>query len=318
MLKELTREEWIAITVGTDAYSIFIDPAFLEPVAAVFTNKLKYYIKFLKDVPVLGVACFTKGNKIIVPTHFIYSGIWWDIDSNTIKFRNTLIDLIAELKGKYRSIEFRLPPEITDIRPFQWEGFSHKANFTYTRKTSDLNFEYNIRSRVKKSIAKGIVPSLSDSFKNVWHHQSYDLKRFHFSDRLLQKLGHLFESWLGSGFMYIYEADCEVDIVGSSCVLYDKKKSRAYNLLISSANSNYHTGVHAALYNYIFKHLQSEGIKEFDLYGADLRGVADFKSSFDAQLNVHYTVGYNRNLAFINNIKQKVREKLVMVKSKIF
>ncbi|WP_256011591.1 GNAT family N-acetyltransferase [Desertivirga xinjiangensis] len=317
MLTEISKEEWINITKDTECASIFIDPVFLEPISRVFRYSIKYFMAEFKAKPALGFACFVKGKSIKVPTHFIYSGLWWDLKYDTIKFRNLLIEAIGDLKRSYNSIEFRLPPPVSDIRPFQWQDFSYQVSYTYTRNTTDLNFEYNIKSRVKKSFERKIVPSVSFSFSDVWNHQIHDLKRFHFSDRLLGKTKSLFKAWFENGFMLIYEARSPEGLVGSSCVLYDQHQSKAYNLLISSANSNYHTGVHAALYNFIFNDLRSRGINNFDLYGADLRGVADFKSSFDAILEAHYTTRYNGRAAFVKNLKSGLKNKLIAIKGKV-
>src|SRR5690606_28331218 len=133
-----------------------------------------------------------------------------------------------------------------DIRPFQWEGFTYLVNYTYVKTLSDLNFEYNIRSREKKALESGISLSLSSSFVRIWQHQQMDLKRFNFPDLTLRKLQKMFNDWHKSGFLQIYEAVYKEAIIGSSCILIDKTSSTAYNLLISSENKNYRTGVHAA------------------------------------------------------------------------
>jgi hypothetical protein len=82
MLIEVEKEKWIDVTGDTERSSIYIDPFFLEPVAEGFNYLLKYFLKYERDKPVLGFACFVKGKRIEVPTHFIYSGLWWNIDSD--------------------------------------------------------------------------------------------------------------------------------------------------------------------------------------------------------------------------------------------
>ena len=284
----------------------------------VFNCSLRYYINFSKNKPVVGFAFFVSDNRIKVPTHFIYSGFWWSVKRDTIKFRNLLSEMLEELKRNFKNIELRLPPFFEDVRPFQWAGFSVGINYTYTRCTSGLNFEYNIRSRVKKATDLNLIPAVSGSFDKVWQHQIYDLKRFHFHTPLLAKVETLFHHWWQSGFLKIYEVESEGKVVGSCCALIDPDASEAYNLLISSANSNYHTGVHAALYNFIFLDLQAQEIKEFDLYGADIAGVADFKSSFDARLRVHYTVKYNRRLALLSAFKNDMKSRMIRWRAKLF
>src|SRR5690606_35675219 len=139
---EVSQSDWINSTKASESYSIFIEPRFLNPVSKALGYSLKYYINYLKAKPVIGFACFVKGRKIKVPTHFIYSGLWYNTSPHTIKFRDLLIDSVKELKKKYTTIEFRLPPYFTDIRPFQWERFTYSLNYTYVKSLTELKFEY--------------------------------------------------------------------------------------------------------------------------------------------------------------------------------
>jgi hypothetical protein len=236
---------------------------------------------------------------------------------DSIQYRSYLIETISELKGHYTQIEFRLPPEVTDIRPFQWQGFSYKVNYTYLNPVEGLHFGYTLRARLKKSEQAGILSSVSSSFEKVWKHQIYDLKRFNFSNTLLKKLEVVFFDWHKQGFLLVYESNLNNKIIGSSCVLVDKKQSKAFNLLLSSANSNYQTEVHPNLYNYILTDLKGRELRTFDLYGADLRGVADFKSRFQGILRPHFTVKYNATNAKITAVLDSGIQFLRIIKARI-
>ncbi len=318
MLKEVSQAEWMATVVGSANYSIFVNPEFLAPIAFAYNYSLKYYLYHLNEKPVVGFACFCRGNKITVPTHQIYSGIWWDVKFNTIKYREVLIQAIALLKKRYSTIHFRLSPVFNDIRPFQWEGFSYRINYTYIRGTDALNFEYNIKSRVRKAAGAGIVCSLGKSFEEVWNFQYADLKRFQRTDSYINQLGGLLKECHERGFLTVYEARLGDKIMGGACVLIDRTTQKAYNLLIGSANSNYQTGVQAMLYDFIFNNLQKQEIKEFDLYGADIKGVADFKASLGASLQPHYTVTYSRRHNQLAVIKERIKGKLRKLRSRYF
>ena len=118
-------------------------------------------------------------------------------------------------------------------------------------------------------------------------------------------------------FLRLYEAEDREITIGSSCVLVDQVSSEAYNLLISSGNTNYHTGVHAALYSFICKQL-AETITNFDLYGADIKGVADFKSSLGASLIPHYTVKYSRRKYWFSQSLKMTKSLLIRLRGKLF
>ena len=318
MLKEVSQAEWMATVAGSANYSIFVNPEFLAPIAFAYNYSLKYYLYNLNEKPVVGFACFCRGNRIKVPTHQIYSGIWWDIKFNTIKYREVLIQAISLLKKKYSTIHFRLPPTFNDIRPFQWEGFSYKINYTYTRDTTALNFEYNIRSRVRKAAGAGITCGQGQSFDEVWDFQYTDLKRFRRTDSYINQLGGLLKECHERRFLAVYEARLGDKMMGCACILIDRTTQKAYNLLIGSANSNYQTGVQAMLYDFIFNDLQKQDIKEFDLYGADIKGVADFKASLGASLQPHYTVTYQKRKNQLAMFKEWIKDKLRKLRSRYF
>ena len=118
-------------------HSIYFDPKYLNLVSRSFGYKLTYYIASKGGKLLFATALFSKNKRIIAPYSYTYNSIFFCAELSDIKYLEIMESLLQTLKANYSKISLRLPPEISDLRPFIWEGFSITNRYTYYRNPSD-------------------------------------------------------------------------------------------------------------------------------------------------------------------------------------
>ncbi len=307
MIEVLSEDEWIEIIVGSKSDSLMLRPDFLNSIASAFNCDVKYFMCINKGAPIVGSSVFVRGGKIIVPSYYMYTGLWMAESEQSLLYRECLALLIDYLKRCYSSIDYRLSPELKDVRPFIWKGFTAKLRYTYLRNLKTTIYRANVRSRIKKAESNAIKLEVSNDFENIWRQQEKEMKGFGMPNKLREANYKMFKGWFNSGYITAIVAKKEDIIIGSALLLINSFKGVGYNMLISSNKGYYNTGVHSALYDKIFKYYQERNLFQCDLVGANIKSIAEFKYNFEPDLAPYYELSYHQESEFLTRFKSMVK-----------
>ncbi len=291
MLKEVDKDIWNK-NISGNYDSIFNQTDYLGTVSNLHKTKLKFFIFYHKNQGIIGFAAHIKMQRIVIPDHYSYSSFW--IKDSLGEFsRFDFLDLmLKELKTLFKSINFRLSPQFYDIRAFNLNGFYATTSFTYFNKTDEILLRKNLSNKYKKS------KSLDFKFFYNTHHdeclkqQIDDFHIFGYSNNQKIFYHSYFKNLIIKGYLKCFCVELNNRLIASALILIDLKKSTAYNLMLSNSKTNYSLESSTFLYLKIMEKLKDLGIEYFDLYGADMKGIANYKSGFCGDLKPHYTLRY--------------------------
>lgn len=200
--------------------------------------------------------------------------------------------LIGELLqvGGYAS--FCLPPEITDIRPFLWEGFKVDVKYTYRLKLPyDPSFiSQSVRGRYKKADSLGYYSARSYNMEEVHSCLFGTEERKGFSHELSASDLELARSLLGDQAFrcYVcYSPDGEPVSANISLLL---NRSKALGWIAATKSEHLSGGVAQQLQRFELDELAASGVTEFDFGGANLPSVSEAKAQWGGELVPYYVI----------------------------
>jgi hypothetical protein len=313
MLTEVDVTVWKKEIISQDT-SVFDEPEYLETISSLYGTKIKYWIVYKKNKAVIGFATHIKNASIVVPDHYSYSSFWFDKRGMAdYSFYEHLEKCILLLKKKYKYISFRLPPNVKDVRAFNLHGFNTRVSYTHIKYVhGELNYRNDVKIKFKKSENQNFKFSYDEYYEEVLTQQLDDFSYFGYSKIQTKFYSSYFDVLIKSGFLKSFAIHQNEKLIASALVVVDFKNHKAYNLLMSASKTNYIGEASTFLYHQVFLHLKSLGIILLDLYGADMKGVANYKAGFKGVLENHYTV----NLGFIGRyVSPKISKLKKFIKS---
>ena len=300
MIIEVSEIEWRSC-LSEKVLSIAFDPNYLTPIGLSFNFKINYLIYKSKEELEFAMVVFSKGNKVILPENFTYSPLWINPKLSERKQIEIQISLIKLLKEKYKKIFLKLNIDIQDIRAFKWEGFNVEVRYTYIRLK---NFKPNksINNRLKKiNNFKTNISIQSPSYDDIRLNIDF-LKTLNFNELKCKSYLDLINKWNKNGFLKSFRIEIENKIVGAFLVLLDPQIKKAYTLMINSSNREFEF-THALVYQSITNWLDENNFDEVDFCGANIKGIAFFKSLFNPILKNYYVLNYSAMQVKFNSIK---------------
>lgn len=279
----------------------------IEEIARTYNRKAVYFAAYHQSVFCAAMVLFVDRKKANLPTHFFYTPFFINRSLKDFIINQSLQQMLLELKKEYHQIELKLAPKYNDIRPFSWSGFDHKIYYTLikdlqntTKKPSE-----NIRRQLNKIAQNNAIvvkveeENLADIFnKHIEMMIQNGLSKVESKSVL---------SWLNffnqNKQLYVfglYESDI---LHGSALLTFDQEQ--AY--LISITGGVAETFGQTALYFALFNHFQSLGINKIDLLGANIQGVAEYKSKLGSELHSYPIVSYHKYKA-VNQLKLKLKK----------
>jgi hypothetical protein len=205
----------------------------------------------------------------------------------------------AFLKNEFDRVDFRFPPEVVDLQPFIWEGFSAGLRYTYRLSLSSLktildNMDTKRRTKLASAERQGVQVEVGADFADVMR----------LSDRSFQRQGLMatirpaaerVEATLRQAGRCLGFLACsrEGEPLSSVWIAWDEK--RAYCLLGGyehSAKSN--NAVSLAMWRTIQFTVTDLKLPEFDFEGSMIPAVEQFYRKFGATLTPTYTIHYQR------------------------
>lgn len=305
--------EWVSEYGNEEWFSSFHNPKFLNVHASIYKVKPIYFTYTNKGKVIFAVSSFEKGNKIIVPDHFLRTGFWINYQFNELQILQFLQEMLKQLKQTYVSIRFNLPVGISDIRAFIWSGFKFNLKHTYEKSLNEeRDYHINVQRMLKKSDPGFKFSVLDDNFDHVLKIHQLDFYKFGVRKKHVRDYLPLLTLLREEGFLIDLNLKLEEEIVASNLVLLNKQQKKAYVVLIAKSEKWYQYGTHAKIYDESFKYLRNLGYETADLFGADVPGFALFKLKFSVKLCHHYQVFYHQKSHrfeyFLGHVKRLLKK----------
>lgn len=302
--KALTATEWSKELTGIANQSVFGDLNYLGSFERAYTVNNKLVGVYEDGKTLLLISFFESKNHVVCPNHYFFQFVWEK--ENTLSWRRIMVweFLIDELKKRYAKIHFRLPISVNDARPFEWAGFKCQLRHTYVKTLDDKPYHQNLKRILAKKHDYSFATQTD--FEAVWLKHKADLEAFLLSASFVSKTISYFKQLQQKELIITYNIYKEDKLLSSIIVLIDRSQQKAYFPLIGKIDQE--SGAAAYLYDYAFSQLKMEGIKEVDLYGANMKSIARFKHKFEPELKSFFEVKFNRRTNILVGMKGKLKE----------
>ncbi len=309
-LNKITEKDWDNLTKQYQANYWFQQSSNIVLIANSYQRKPVFYACFDSTKFQFAFVLFINGKNASLPTHFFYSPFIINPNLNDFIFNKSLQFCLNELKKDLDVIEFKCAPSIVDIRGFTWSGFKHQIYYTLIKVLND--FEGNYSENIKRQLNKVKKEAqLSVQFKLPLQSIIDQQLNFMMDNGLSKNESNKVKLWLmamdQNNQLINFQLINEEKTVGSAIVAIDQ--TTAY--LISIEGGTKETGGQTFLYHEIFKELRQRGIQQFDLLGANLQGVAEYKSKLGASLKPYYILSFRKN-RMLFDIKMFFKQKIKM------
>ena len=221
--------------------------------------------------------------------------------------------IIEELSKEYKILNFALPVNQPDIRPYKWLGFHHEVMYTYKIKfeknLSNIDYESDIKRRIKNAqelnfeIKSGVEKKQIDDYY-LLQKKTDKRQNISFVFNPEQFENYINEmSKTGSAIIYIIYND---NLPVSGVVVLIEQET-AYYLLAATDSDYFSTGLNQTLFDHIVKDLYKKGILYYDLVGANTPTIARFKSTYNFPLVPYYVV--SKNIGMIPDLLMKLKNR---------
>lgn len=184
-----------------------------------------------------------------------------------------------------------LPPEIVDVRPWQWLGFRSAVKYTFLL---DLPYDissadHNVRAKIRRAADAGCTCARTQHMRAV--HASLlntaAIQNFRF-DLSVSDL-ELADSLMGPEAFRCYVSYAANGEPLSARVVLHSPGARAL-LWLAGTNGYTRSGATELLLDYLLRDLQTEGASGLDFVGANLPNIAAAKAKWGAKLVPFYTI----------------------------
>ncbi|WP_169338218.1 GNAT family N-acetyltransferase [Paenibacillus sanguinis] len=229
--------------------------------------------------------------------------------------------MLPDMLAGQRGASFVFPPEVTDIRPFLWNGFKGEVKYTYiTKLPFDLSqTSTEIRAKAKKAQAAGYRTAITEDMTEVHQCLEGTELRQGFSHQLsLQDLERV-QSLLGKQAFRAYVCYAPSGEPASASVIVSLDGQRAFGWIAASKTEHLNRGVVQQSQSFALLDLSASGFAEFDFAGANIPSVAQSKTNWGAVVTPYYLVrppGYKEILRAGRDWLQFVRRKALAPGSK--
>ena len=241
------------------------------------------------------------GLRLLLPAPLApYQGPWLlprgvaEPDREERHAAETLRVLARGLAQGFDRIQMILPPEQVDARPFLWEGWDSRARYTCLL---DLSKPLDPNRAVVKQVRKAREAGLG-----VWPSTDWLLLHALWAESLGNQgvalpLGEAAfaaccRRLAGHGLLHLWiSGPSEGEAWFANAVLVEG--DRAYDWVAGASRDQAPSGGNQLLKTTICEALGSRGVSCFDLVGGDHPGIAAYKRSLGARLQIHVEVSRN-------------------------
>lgn len=193
-------------------------------------------------------------------------------------------------KRVYGAVSF--PPDIIDVREFQWRGFLIEPRYTfYLTLPLDLsNVDHMVRKQINKALSNGFQIQRSLCFEKVIECLADTERRQGFTYHLNINDLHEANRLIGEDNFRCYVAIAPNSEVASARIILKGSGSHAVDWVAGTKKEFLNSGITQYLISYALEDLVKDGITTFDFAGANLPTVQAAKSSWGGELKVYYVL----------------------------
>ena len=296
--KEINPNEWDALLIQYDQSLWYQDSRNIQLIASTYHKQAVYYACYHQSVFCAAMVLFVHKKNAALPTHFFYTPFFINVSLKDFVVNQALNQMLLALKKDYHTIELKLAPKFNDIRAFTWSGFDHHLYYTLHKALlkDEKKPSENIRRQVNK-IAQNESIQVKLETANLASIISTHLKMM-----LKNGMGKAEEQkvkqWVNTFYhqqqLVVFGLYESTNLKGSALLTFDQHQ--AY--LISITGGVPETQGQTALYFAIFDHFSKMDIPTVDLLGANIQGVAEYKSKLGSQLAPYFILSYRKYFLF--------------------
>jgi hypothetical protein len=294
---------------------LFYDSKYLNSIALVYNLKVNYYCFKTSSKTLALISFFSTKSKIVTPEGFSYSPYFIIENLSEIVYFDINNSLISLLKKKFRSIYLKLGINITDVRPFIWNGFKIQTKYTHL-KNNLLSSHKTVIKNLSKIIDEKYYFEVEQPCESSIRLNMDFLQKLGISKFNCVKYEMLLMKWTENGYLKAFNVYKNQQLLCSNLVLVDENTKRAYTILLNNVDftEKYaHTFLYQSITDWCFK----KGIFEIDFCGANIPGISIFKSYFTTELKIYYKISYNSFSNSLYGIKQNVFSILYKIKGRL-
>lgn len=302
MIEQINETEWEK-AFGYKYHSLFFDPKYLNIVKEAFNYQLHYYTCRRHNKIVFAAALFSKNGKVVIPYAFTYNSIYIDNTIGDIVYVQILEDFLALLRSRFKKIALRLPPTIVDVRPFIWADFKIVNRYTYCK-----DIYSPIKTKVFKNIRKVEEDGVCFVEEDV-NNENLELNletcfKYGLPKSLYGKYRTLFTLLSTDNYLKTFALYKNGKMIATRIVMIDSVLKTLYTFSYNDLNNK-------SLVSYFnmatFNWCADNSIERVDMVGANEKGIANFKYSFNAVLTPYFWVDYSSKEASLKHLIEKVK-----------
>jgi len=227
----------------------------------------------------------------------------------------TVSNLIIEEFNKFgfeRTII--LPPEVTDVRAWQWKGFLTEPKYTFyiNLPFNSGEVDYSVRKNLNKAESNNFSVKRSYDFEGIIECLSDTEDRQSFDYRLTKNDLELALKLLGEENFRCYVVFAPDGEPASARIVLKGNNGLAIDWVAGTKRKFLKYGVNDYIVYFTLNDLNNVGVTVFDYCGANLPTVQNAKSRWGGELKVYYVVRplnirtlLEMGLRFIGNIRRK-------------
>lgn len=199
---------------------------------------------------------------------------------------------VSELRKRGLQTPLLLPPEITDVRPWQWAGYRVEVRYTYC-----LDFPYGpemaakaVRNRRNKAVRDGYECRRTQDLGAVMNCLRMTEERQGFSHRLTEEDLWRLQELLGEDALRAYAVYAPDGEAACAQLILHRPGARALGWVAGGKIEHYRQGAGQLLEWQTIEDLQAVGAAGYDLVGANMPGVAAAKADWGGRLVPYFLV----------------------------
>ena len=230
--------------------------------------------------------------------------------------RNILTWLAGHLKEQFVSIKCTMGPDVTDMQPFMWAGYSISLRYTYRIDLRDLdvvwrNMTYRRRNDIRKAERDGITIDDQGSMKDILSLVEGTIRRQRYTTAHFSELADRREQMLRTENQcrYFIARNPSGEAVAGIYMVWDEKC--AYYLMGGYGIASIHRGAGAlAIWEAIRYAGKTLGLRQFDIMASSIPSIERFMRDFGGSLTPVFIVSWQRpqRPSFLRDLLRVMRE----------
>lgn len=184
------------------------------------------------------------------------------------------------------------PPEIVDVREFQWKGYLAEPRYTFLLNLPyDMNnADHAVRKQIAKATRMGYRCEQTRSFDDVYLCLRETERRQSFNYGLNPADFRLASELLGDEVFRCYTCYASNGEVASARIVLRHPDGHVLDWVAGAMGKHLTNGVTQLLISFVLDDLGKSGALSFDYCGANIRTVAASKATWGGQLQPYYAI----------------------------